>query len=106
MDAYADVQEKVGNIDLPQVIDFEPDGFHRNISEKVRYDRLVDMYCMMAHENPEPVIIYCTFQHYFILKRLIPDAKFWVAYYPFADIVQYKKKFRGKELDFNYGSLK
>lgn len=98
---FFEATSDITNISLLPVIDFEKKGFHKNISEKVRYDRLEMVYCLLAHSIGGELIIYCNLDEYLKLKTRFPDAIFWVRNYPFETIMQITKKINGKWLDFN-----
>lgn len=89
-------------VNLMTVIDFEAKGLHKNIPDSVRYSRLKELYCLEAHACGREIVIYCNLNHYRKLRSVLPDAIYWVRYYPFATMTQVTKNFNGKELDFNY----
>lgn len=93
-----------GNKDLVSVIDYEPKGFHKNVSFKTRVKRLCQWIDYYYNETKEYPIIYCNPLDAILIKPFVPkQCKFWIGgSCGLGTISQFIKSYRGSELDFDY----
>ena len=93
-------------LDLLPCIDYEKAGFSKNISERQRIKRLVELNNLFYNKSGIYPIIYCDLINYFKLKVFMPHNYYWItASSPslgFGTIKQKLSKVNKKIIDLNY----